>query len=86
MVSKVKAQNPENLSIIDGRYAEGKEIHVIFPKADTEADIMFKGLKFSFSDAQQPGNKILLQCESDSTEKGELIFCKVSLFRDFTNY
>jgi len=85
-VYNMKTEAPSDISIIDGRYAEGKKIDVVFPKADTETDIMFKGLKFSFSGVQTPGNRILLQCESDSTEKGELILCKVSLFRDFHTY
>ena len=81
----MKAQNPENLSIIDGRYAEGKEIRVTFPKANMGEDIVLKGLE-RLREVQQPGDRITLQCRSGFTEKGELTICEVSLTRDFANH
>jgi hypothetical protein len=78
-------ETPSDISLINGRYAEGKKIRVIFPKASMGADIVLKGLE-RFREDQQPGESITLQCRTVLTEKGEFTDCQVSLTRDFANH
>jgi len=78
----MKTKAPSDISIIDGRYAEGGEIRVTFPKASTGVDIVLKGLE-RLRELQQPGDRITLHCRSGFTEKGELTICEVSLTREF---
>lgn len=81
----MQSENPAELSIIRGRYAEGDEIRVTFPKANMGADIVLQGFE-RLKEVQQPGDRITLQCRSGFTEKGELTICEVSLTRDFADY
>lgn len=78
----MKFEASSDLSIIDGRYAEGKKIRVIFPKASMGADIVLRGLE-RLREVKQPGDRITLQCRSGFTEKGELTICEVSLMKDY---
>jgi len=73
--------SPTELSVIDGRYAEGDEIHITFPKANIGADVVIKGLE-RLRENMQPDDRITLHCRSGATEKGELTICEVSLTRD----
>jgi predicted SnoaL-like aldol condensation-catalyzing enzyme len=77
--------NPRELSIINGRYAEGDEVHVTFPRVNIGADVILKGLE-RLRESMQPGDKVTLHCRSGVTEKGELTICEVSLTRDFDTY
>jgi hypothetical protein len=80
----MQSKNPTDLSIIRGRYAEGDEIHVTFPKASIGEDIVLKGLE-RFREDQQPGESITLQCTTVLTEKGGFTNCQVSL-KKFDTY
>jgi hypothetical protein len=81
----MQSKNPTDLSIIRGRYAEGDEIHVTFPKAYMGADVVLKGFE-RLRENMQLGDRITLHCRSGFTEKGELTICEVSLTRDFDTY
>jgi len=81
----MKAQNPSQILLDDGQYAQGKRVQVIWKNQPNIAqETILRGLD-NLRNTQQPGDKIILQCKSVSTKKGELTICEVSLMKDY-NY
>lgn len=78
----MKTQNPLRLTIRNGHYAEGKHINVEYEKADDIAsDTLLASVRF-LATVRHPTDKLIVQCESVSTEKGRLTACKASLTTD----